>query len=350
MRNGQETLVILTPGFAASEADSTCLPMQQHFVQTLKKVYPGLNIIIVSFQYPYHRISYDWFGVNIIPFDGRNKGGLARLYLRQKIYARLKRLSQTNNIIGLLSFWYGECALVGSRFGRKNHIRHCCWLLGQDARNLNKYPARVSPDPDELVALSDFLQAEFYRNHGVKPFAVIPPGIPINDWADAEKDIDLLAAGSLIALKQFHIFLEIVAEIKGILPSVKAVLIGEGPEMAQLQNLTEKLGLENNVSLVGKLAYPEVLLLMRRAKVFLHPSSYEGFSGVCQEALSRGAHVISFVKAMHQEIEQWHIVNSKKEMLEKAIEILQDERMVFKRIVPYTMENAVKKMMIMFGL
>ena len=163
------------------------------------------------------------------------------------------------------------------------------------------------------------------------------------------RDIDLLAAGSLIPLKQFPIFLEVVSEIKKTFPSVKAVLIGEGSEMKNLQNLIEKLGLEENLSLVGKLAYPEVLKMMQRTRLFLHPSSYEGFSGVCQEALSCGAHVISFCRAMCQEIEQWHIVNTKKEMLEKSIEILQNETVLSKRVVPFTMEETVQQMMKCFG-
>ena len=53
MRPDNDTIIILTPGFPASVADSTCLPMQQHFVKTLKQLYPDLNIIVLSFQYPY---------------------------------------------------------------------------------------------------------------------------------------------------------------------------------------------------------------------------------------------------------------------------------------------------------
>src|SRR4249920_3162586 len=73
------TLIILTPGFPGSEADTVCLPMQQNFVKTVKENYPQLNIIIFSFQYPYHKQTYKWFDTTIISFNGKNKGGLARL-------------------------------------------------------------------------------------------------------------------------------------------------------------------------------------------------------------------------------------------------------------------------------
>src|SRR5690349_3203741 len=98
MSNKEQTLVVLTPGFAASEADSTCLPMQQSFVKTLKKNYPHINIVILSFQYPYRVDSYQWFDVTVRSFNGRNKGGLLTLLLRQKVFAELKRIHQESKI------------------------------------------------------------------------------------------------------------------------------------------------------------------------------------------------------------------------------------------------------------
>ena len=80
MNHEEQALIILTPGFSASEADSTCLPMQQHFVRTLKKLYPHLNIIVLSFQYPFHKSSYKWFTVTVLPFNGRNRGGVTGLW------------------------------------------------------------------------------------------------------------------------------------------------------------------------------------------------------------------------------------------------------------------------------
>jgi glycosyltransferase involved in cell wall biosynthesis len=350
MSNKEQTLVVLTPGFAASEADSTCLPMQQSFVKTLKKNYPHINIVILSFQYPYRVDSYQWFDVTVRSFNGRNKGGLLTLLLRQKVFAELKRIHQESKVIGLLSFWYGECALVGKRFAAKNNIKHYCWLLGQDARKTNKYPLRVKPDANELIALSDFLQDEFERSHGVKPVAVVPPGIDKSYFTTAAptKDIDILAAGSLIPLKQFHIFLEVIAEIKKIFPNIKAVLIGEGPEREKLQFLIKKLGLENNVTLAGKLAHNDVLQQMQRAKVFLHPSSYEGFGVVCLEALYSGAQVISFVKPMYKTIEHWHIATSKEGMIQKALEILKNSNTPCKSTTVYSINDTAKKIMSLF--
>src|SRR5215207_10957946 len=116
MTGVEKTLVILTPGFAKDEADSTCIPTQQNFVTALKKMYPALNIIILALDYPYSRRTYQWFNHTVISFNGRNKGGLSKLLLRRKIFSTLKKINASNNIIGLLSFWWGECALTGKKF------------------------------------------------------------------------------------------------------------------------------------------------------------------------------------------------------------------------------------------
>jgi glycosyltransferase involved in cell wall biosynthesis len=88
---------------------------------------------------------------------------------------------------------------------------------------------------------------------------------------------------------------------------------------------------------------------MQRSKLFLHPSSYEGFGIVCIEALCAGAPVISFVKPMNQPIENWHIVKNKEEMTTKAIAVLQTPDEEDKMIVPYTIGQTVKKIADLFS-
>jgi glycosyltransferase involved in cell wall biosynthesis len=348
--NSNPTLVILTPGFPASEDDSTCLPMQQRFVRSLKSSHRHLNIIVLSFQYPFHSKPYTWNGITVNPCNGQNKGGFSRLLLRQKAYATLKKMAQENHIMGLLSFWYGECAYVGKKFGDKHGIRHRCWLLGQDAKSINKYPGRVPPREDELVALSDFLQNEFERNHGIRPALVIPPGndsIEVDD-SIVERDIDVLAAGSLIALKSYDTLLEVISELRITLPALRCKLAGDGPERQRLVELVSKSGLSGCIELTGELPHNAILGLMQRARVFLHPSSYEGFSGVCLEAIRAGAHVVSFTKPMHCPIAQWHIVQSKREMADTVLRLLSTPGTVYEKQTVFKMDETVRRIMALY--
>jgi glycosyltransferase involved in cell wall biosynthesis len=351
MNSENKTFIILTPGWAQSEADTNCLPMQQSLVKTLKRTYPQLNIIILAFQYPYFKKTYDWHGTRVTSFNGQNKGGIARLLLRREINAKLKEVSSDQQIIGLLSFWYNECAAVGKKFADRNGHKHYCWLLGQDAKKGNKYIKYVKLRADEMIALSDFLQDEFEKNHGVRPQHVVPPGIDSKQLplAEAGRDIDILGAGSLIPLKHYPVFIEAIAEIKKNLPHIKAMLIGDGPEKEKLQGLIAARGLVTNITLTGELPHAEVLELMQRTKVFLHTSSYEGFGVVCLEALAAGCHVFSFCKPMKQDIDQWQIVKAKEEMQEKVLMLLQNPGTVYKPVIPFSIEDTAKRMMELFN-
>lgn len=345
------TLIILTPGFAASEEDSTCLPMQQSLVQTFGEIYPQVKIVICSFQYPYCTKTYNWHGATVYSFNGKNRGGLQRLWLRQRILRRLNKIRRREKIIGLLSFWYNECAAVGKLFAAKYNIPHRCWLLGQDARVGNRYPFSHPMPPNELVALSDFMQEEFERNYAVRPLHVITPAInPLRFLLQNEqKYIDLLAAGSLIPLKRYELFVEVVALVKKTRPDVKAVLIGEGPERKRIETLIHQHGLEANIQLKGLLPHKEVVKLMQQAKIFLHPSSFEGFGVVCLEALFGGAQVISFVKPMKREIPCWYFVQSVEEMAEKARQILQNPDSVYEGKLVFSMNETAQKIKELFA-
>src|SRR5258705_5892815 len=211
MTRNEKTLVILTPGFAKDEADSTCIPTQQSFIRIVNENYPHLDIVILAFDYPYTKKRYQWFNNTVISFNGRNRGGLSKLLVRRQIFSVLKEIHSSNNIIGLLSFWYGECALTGKKFADRYGLKHICWLWGQDAKKGNKYVPRIPPNAEELGVLSDFLQDEFEKNYSTRPQHVIPPGINTKQFNKEiqQKDIDILAAGSLISLKQYEIFINV---------------------------------------------------------------------------------------------------------------------------------------------
>ena len=325
--------------------------MQQSFIKNLNKNFPHVNVIVLAFHYPYFKKKYQWFGNTVISFNGRNRGGLFKLFFWRRVNTQLKKMHYDNGIDGILSFWYSECAYIGNRAARKFGSKHFCWLWGQDARKNNRYATLGLLKADQLVVFSDFLQREFEKNYGVKPAHVITPGIDKNDFPDnpKEKKVDIIAVGSLIPLKQYDLFIEIVSEIKKSIPGTNAILIGDGPEKAKLLELVTVFKLQSNLSLTGELPYPEVLEQMKTSKLFLHTSSYEGFGVVCLEALAAGAQVISFVKPMNTDIRNWHVVKTKIEMIQKAIEILNDPTPAHQPVIPFHIEDTVKKMAGLFS-
>jgi len=347
----RKTLVILTPGFPKDEDDSACLPSIQVFVKALKIAYPQLNLIVLTFQYPFSAANYSWHGVNVIAFGGRSRSKGFRLFIWLKVWKKLLELKKKHQVIGLLSLWLGECALVGSDFAKSHLLKHYCWLLGQDARAGNKYMKWVKTNGSDLIALSDSLARELNKNYNVMPANVIPIGIDTELFRNitVERDIDVLGAGSLIPLKQYAVFVEIIGRLKNVFPKIKAVICGKGPEMEMLQAKVKELGLENNLTLVDELPHAEVLALMQRTKVFMHTSNYEGFGYVCIEALYGGARVVSFVRPMDEDILNWHIAADEAEMRQLVATILNEKNDDYNSVLPYRAGETAKAVMKLFG-
>jgi glycosyltransferase involved in cell wall biosynthesis len=350
MGNKPNMLVLLSPGFARDEADSTCLPSQQIFIHALQKKFPALEIVILSFQYPFSSSPYYWHSSRVIPFNGMKNGIKARLHLWYRVWHILRELKKANNVIGLFSFWCGECAFIGRWFGTLYRLKHFCWISGQDARSGNRYVRLIRPKSSMLVAMSDFLQHEFAENYGVKPAYVVPIGIeaPGIIHPFQKRKLDILGVGSLITLKQFDIFIDIIKSLSASFPAITSMICGKGPEKEHLQSLINGKQLTENVVLAGEKTHTEILDLMQQSRIFLHTSSYEGFGAVCIEALGAGCHVISFVKPMRRDIDHWHIVDTKDQMAQKAIELLHNATLAHEPVVPYKMEDSAVSIMRLF--
>jgi glycosyltransferase involved in cell wall biosynthesis len=350
MPEKKKSLLLLTPGFPENESDSTCLPWFQCFVRQLKISCPDLKIIVVSLQYPFQKKEYQWEGIRVYALGGRNSSGIARLLLRYKVHQLLKRLSEEESIIGIVSLWYGEAARAGEKISATCQLPHFCWIAGQDAKAGNPYPSRLKIPGERLIAVSDFIQEQFWKAYGISPAHVIPfgPDQRLYQSPAPDKDIDLLAAGSLIPLKQFGIFLDVVHAVQQRNPSVKAVLCGSGPEAAALKQKAEGMGLNKNLLFTGETPYPELLDYMQRAKILLHPSAYEGFGCVCTEALLGGAYVIRFTQPMKKNMQNSITVPSKEEMIYQSLELLEDYT-VPQPVNEYPVEAMTEKLIDLFG-
>lgn len=350
MSTNRKTLIILTPAFPANESETVWVRPKQLFIKKLQENFHSLQIIILSFNYPFHNSEYRWRGIRVISFNGMYTRKFRRLLLWVRVWRKLSKIIDHQPIIGIFSFWCGECALVGRHFARRHHIKHLTWISGMDAKKENKLINWIKPDANELIAMSVFLVDEFYKNHSIKPGHTIPIGIDPSEFGKFSgiKDIDIVGVGTLNPFKQYDVFIKIVKELSGSFPAIKAVLCGEGSERNRLEELIKELGLEKNIVLTGLIPHTEVLQWMQRARVFLHPSLYEGFGAVCLEALYAGAYVISFCDPMQIKVDRWHIAKSDNEMSKKASEILSDTNISREPVLLYSMDDTVKAIMNLF--
>ncbi|WP_183564850.1 glycosyltransferase family 4 protein [Mucilaginibacter sp. SP1R1] len=349
--NKHKAIVILSPGFPADGNDTTCIPPMQIFVKGLKQNKPHLHIIVVSFQYPFTASRYYWNGVEVIALAGKGKGQLFRLITWRRVWQTLKKIQDKYELTGLLNFWIGECSFIGNRFAKKYNVPHYTWLLGQDAKAGNEYVNRIKPEKDALIAISDSLAKEFSINYGILPEHTIPTGIDTTLFSPrpGQRNIDIIGAGSLIPLKQYSLFVNVIKRLTADFPEIKTVICGKGPEMESLKKQISRLRLDNNVELKGELSHPELLALMQRSKILLHTSCYEGYSTVLSEALYAGCQVVSLVNGMNVRPAQHHVPDNAEHIPGIISGLLNNPDLRHEPVLVYPVEVIAAKVAALFG-
>jgi glycosyltransferase involved in cell wall biosynthesis len=351
MKLKTDTLIILIPGFPTDEADSSCLPAQQSLVRSLNALFPALQVKVIAFQYPFRDDRYWWHGNEVLPLNGQNRPGIHRVLTWLKAWRLFRKIKSKLTVVGILSCWLGECALVGQLLAKKYQLPHLIWLLGQDALPGNRYARLLHPPAATLAAISDQLAKNYFSTYSVKPAHVIPNAIDPTVFSETQvtRDIDILGAGSLISLKQYDIFIDIVAAIKTQRPKLRVVLCGDGPQKQELQEKIRQYQLRDTVLLTGELKHDEILRHMQRSRVFLHPSSYEGFSGACLEALYAGAQVVSFLQPMHAWIRKWHVVPDAASAVSTIEQLLLQLPADHGPVLPFHMHDSARRVMEVLG-
>lgn len=322
-------LLIFTPGFPSSEEDTTCLPAVQQIILSFQKQNPDLNISVISLHYPFTSATYKWNNINAYPINGQNKNGINRGITIFKAIRKAKAIHKKTPVDAVMSLWLTDAALAGKYFSKSVNAPHFIWMHGQDARPGNKYVKWVNPAAQQLAAISRFQYNVFKASHQREAGHIIPNGLNTDIFPafnEGKRTIDLLAVGSLIPLKQYHLFVELLHTLKQEgFTTIKAVLAGEGVLLNELRTLSEKYGLEQQLEITDNVSHAASLQLMSNARIFIHPSSYEGHSTVMLEALYSGCKVISFIPAADSAVDNATICSNAEEMKKECARLLKGD-------------------------
>jgi glycosyltransferase involved in cell wall biosynthesis len=136
------------------------------------------------------------------------------------------------------------------------------------------------------------------RDLGItRPVEILPNGIDreaIAAASPAAGSWDLLYAGRLIPEKRVDLLVESVPGLVADHPSLRVLVIGEGPERAALEERASSLGVRDHVTFLGFLPGPaEVIGYMKSSRVFVSPSVREGFGMAALEAMACGIPVVT---------------------------------------------------------
>lgn len=130
-----------------------------------------------------------------------------------------------------------------------------------------------------------------------KQIQIIPNGIDlslIESVKPSSELSDIVFAGRLIKEKHVELLINLINLLKKENPSIKAVIIGDGPEKEDIEKLIDNLKLRDNVLLLGRMETDtDVYSYLKSSKVFLSLSSREGFGIIALEANACGLPVVT---------------------------------------------------------
>ncbi|MEO1623801.1 MAG: glycosyltransferase [Bacteroidota bacterium] len=312
-------VIWITPGFAADEQDSRCIPPLQLCARHLQAS-GRLQLHIIALHYPFKKQTFHWHDIPVYPCYS----SWGRPIIWGRALSHLHRLCSEHSVRALHSFWLSDAALMGHLFQKITSLPHWITLMGQDARPDNRYHRLLRVDRLRTVSLSEYHDNRLFQTTGHRADRIIPWGLPVDkrEWVEQPRDIDVLGVGNLIQLKDYETFLRLLVRLRPDRPQLRAVLIGEGPERGRLEEQARAAGLSAHLTFTGSLPREEVLAYMRRSKVFLHPSTYESFGYVFLEALASGMRVVSRRVGWANRSDRWWLGQTEAELASVLAEAL----------------------------
>ncbi len=170
----------------------------------------------------------------------------------------------------------------------------------------------IYPWADQVVAVSKAVADDLARMMGraghsfyIAANPVLTPDVatrilmpPAHTWANDGKPF-ILAAGRFEAQKGFMLLLKAFNELRGT-QDVRLLLLGDGPQRAELERYIAENGLKDHVAMPGMVE--NIFPYLKRASLFAMGSAWEAFGFVLVEALACGTKIVATANGGAEEI------------------------------------------------
>ncbi len=155
----------------------------------------------------------------------------------------------------------------------------------------------------KVIAVSNALGKDIKREYGVDS-VTIPNIVDLSEFAyipkeeETKKNVRILSAASVNHGKGFDILLQAYALVLQKYPYCHLTIMGDGPEMSNIQALASKLGLtgmqqESKITFTGSYIRRDFAYALSQSDYFVLASRSETFGIVYAEALASGIPVIA---------------------------------------------------------
>lgn len=104
------------------------------------------------------------------------------------------------------------------------------------------------------------------------------------------EEIKLVSTGSLVPKKNHRFLINVVSALKSMKQNVKLTILGDGPLHQTLEREIAAAGLQDEITLAGKV--DDVAQYLYAANVYVHPATYEPFGLAIVEAMATGLPVV----------------------------------------------------------
>ena len=189
-------------------------------------------------------------------------------------------------------------AILKKKYGIHFVITEHCSEFNKPIDQINHWDIRSAnmayPFCDVLISVSEALRNSVMQNFGhdsiVIPNIVDSQSFYYNGQAKSASPFVYVSVGNLIPRKGFDKLIEAFEHVK---EDALLYIIGEGPERKNLEEQIQRLGLQQQVKLLGRLERKKINKVFQKSHVFALPSQLETF-GVCYiEAMYAGLPVIA---------------------------------------------------------
>lgn len=199
--------------------------------------------------------------------------------------------------------------LLAKAFG----IPHVLSILGGDIYDpskklsphhtpvLHKTVESIINNSEKVVSLSADIKKRALEHYNIRvPIDIVHLGIPkplqISDeranWSLSKDDEVLVTVGRLVARKALHELVEAIAGIND--PSVKLLVVGDGPKRPELEELSTTLGISDQIRFCGYVSDETKFGILNMCDAYVSSSHHEGFGIVFLEAMSAGLPVVCY--------------------------------------------------------
>lgn len=285
-------VVWIVPGFAATEADSLCIPVLQDLAVRLLKTCAGqLKISVISLHYPYTNKPYTlWETCDVYPMGWKNAPVFKKVWKYRTCMRVLDDLHAKFPVHRVHAFWMNEPLWLAYRWASRNRVPVSATAMGQEFHTSNVYMYRNYSRLDAVFSLSEFqaqkVQKYFPQNQLV-PWGFDPDFVPL------EKKWDLVYVSAFEKGKNPEKFLDVLTHLKLQNTARRIIWVGSGKLRKETEREISARNLQHTLVLAGNLSREETVRTIGASRVLVHTSDYEGFGMVMAEALSQWVPVIS---------------------------------------------------------